>query len=159
MDQQSTYELPTLPEDAIEGQYSEASEEEGPHSTDPKSYEENARSIIKTKKKRKEREQKKNLKPLKLFQVNPHCQGITQNTPRIVFVIAPTKPSLLQHKISRQERPVVKIKEKYNKLNVYGEEVEKFIRKVEQIAQIEGERDEDLAMQMEFWTKEQRISD
>ncbi|MBW0561016.1 hypothetical protein O181_100731 [Austropuccinia psidii MF-1] len=65
----------------------------------------------------------------------------------------------LQQKARRQERSVVKIKAKDYNLNFDGEEVEKFIRKVERIAQIEGETDEDLEMEMAFWTTKPRISD
>ncbi|MBW0493445.1 hypothetical protein O181_033160 [Austropuccinia psidii MF-1] len=58
-----------------------------------------------------------------------------------------------------QEMTVVKIKAKDYNLNFNGQEVEKFIRKVEIIAQIEGANEEDLAMQMAFWTTDPRISD
>ncbi|MBW0506179.1 hypothetical protein O181_045894 [Austropuccinia psidii MF-1] len=75
------------------------------------------------------------------------------------FFPTPTNPSPLQHQTFRQERPVVKIKAKDYNLNFNGEEVEKFISKVERIAQTEGAREEDLAMQMAFWTTDSRISD
>ncbi|MBW0577412.1 hypothetical protein O181_117127, partial [Austropuccinia psidii MF-1] len=82
-----------------------------------------------------------------------------QTHQRRAFFSTPTNPSPLQHQILRQERPVVKIKAKDYNLNFNGEEVEKFIRKVEKIAQIEGAREEDLAMQMAFWTTDSKNSD
>ncbi|MBW0503885.1 hypothetical protein O181_043600 [Austropuccinia psidii MF-1] len=89
----------------------------------------------------------------------PATEPSTQNIPRRVFVTIPNDPSPLQHKVPRQEIPLVKIKAKYYNLNFDGEEVEKFIKKVERIAQIEGETDEDLAMQMEFWKTNQKVND
>ncbi|MBW0590578.1 hypothetical protein O181_130293 [Austropuccinia psidii MF-1] len=85
------------------------------------------------------------------------------NTPRRVFVSTPTKSSLLhsplQQEIPRKERSVVKIEAKNYNLNFNGEEVEKFIKKIERIAHIEGATEEDLAMKMAFWTTDSKISD
>ncbi|MBW0568057.1 hypothetical protein O181_107772 [Austropuccinia psidii MF-1] len=89
----------------------------------------------------------------------PETEPRTQNIPRRVFVTTPNNPSPLQQKAPRQERPVVKINAKDYNLNLDGEEVEKLIKKVERIAQIEGATDEDLAMQMAFWTTNQKVSD
>ncbi|MBW0468349.1 hypothetical protein O181_008064 [Austropuccinia psidii MF-1] len=73
---------------------------------------------------------------------------------RRAFVSTPNNPSPLQ-----QESPVVTIKEKDYNINSNGEEVHKCIEKVERIAQIEGETDEDFAMQMAFLATDPRISD
>ncbi|MBW0487776.1 hypothetical protein O181_027491 [Austropuccinia psidii MF-1] len=51
------------------------------------------------------------------------------------------------------------MKAKDYSLSFNGEEVEKCIRKVERIPQIEGAREEDLAMQMVFCTIYSKISD
>ncbi|MBW0465070.1 hypothetical protein O181_004785 [Austropuccinia psidii MF-1] len=75
------------------------------------------------------------------------------------FFPTPTNPSPLEHQILIQDRPVVQIKAKYYNLNFNGEEVEKCISKVGRIAQIEGAREDDLAMQMAFWTTDSKISD
>ncbi|MBW0500417.1 hypothetical protein O181_040132 [Austropuccinia psidii MF-1] len=69
---------------------------------------------------------------------------------RRVFSSTPTNPSPLQHQILREERPVVKIKGKDHNLSSNGEKVEKFIRKFERIAQIQGSREEDLETQIAF---------
>ncbi|MBW0573611.1 hypothetical protein O181_113326 [Austropuccinia psidii MF-1] len=89
----------------------------------------------------------------------PATESRPSNIPRIVFVLTPTHPSPLQQEIPRKERSVVKIKAKNSNLNFNGEEVEKFIKKIERIAQIEGATEEDLAMQMAFWTTDSKISD
>ncbi|MBW0509412.1 hypothetical protein O181_049127 [Austropuccinia psidii MF-1] len=70
----------------------------------------------------------------------------------------PTNPSPLKHQILRKEMPFYKIKAKDYNLNLNEEEVEKCIRKVEKIAQIDGARKEYLAMQMAFWTTDSKIS-
>ncbi|MBW0472817.1 hypothetical protein O181_012532 [Austropuccinia psidii MF-1] len=81
------------------------------------------------------------------------------NIPRRAFVSTPNNPSPLQKQVLKQERPLVKIKAKDYNFNFNGEEVEKFIKNVQKIAQIEIEKEEDLAMQMAFWTTDPRISD
>ncbi|MBW0517871.1 hypothetical protein O181_057586 [Austropuccinia psidii MF-1] len=57
------------------------------------------------------------------------------NIPRRAFVSIPNNPSPLQQK-----------------------KLEKVMKKVERIAQIEGETDEDLEIKIAFWTKNPRIS-
>ncbi|MBW0566115.1 hypothetical protein O181_105830 [Austropuccinia psidii MF-1] len=89
----------------------------------------------------------------------PATESRPSNTPRRVFVSTPTNPSPLQQEIPRKERSVVKIKAKNYNLNFNGQEVEKFIKNTEIIAQIEGATEEDLAMQMAFWTTDSKISD
>ncbi|MBW0563275.1 hypothetical protein O181_102990 [Austropuccinia psidii MF-1] len=70
----------------------------------------------------------------------PEKNPIINNIPR-AFVSTPNNPSPLQQQVLKKERPVVKIKEKDYNLNFNGEEVEKFIKKVERISQIEGAAD------------------
>ncbi|MBW0512418.1 hypothetical protein O181_052133 [Austropuccinia psidii MF-1] len=89
----------------------------------------------------------------------PATEQRTQTHQSSAFFSTPTNPSPLQKQINRQERTVVKIKTKYYSLNFNGEEVEIFIRKVERRAQIKAAREEDLAMEMEFWATDSRISD
>ncbi|MBW0532342.1 hypothetical protein O181_072057 [Austropuccinia psidii MF-1] len=89
----------------------------------------------------------------------PETQPRPQTHQMRAFFSTPTNPSPLQHQILRQESPVVKIKAKDYNQNFNGEEVEKFIRKVERIAQIEGAREEDLEIQMEFCTTDSKNSD
>ncbi|MBW0462425.1 hypothetical protein O181_002140 [Austropuccinia psidii MF-1] len=89
----------------------------------------------------------------------PATESRSSNTPRRVFVSKPTNPSPLQQEIPRKERSVVKIKAKNYNLNFNGEEVEKFIKKIERIAQIGGATEEALEMQMAFWTTDSKISD
>ncbi|MBW0541774.1 hypothetical protein O181_081489 [Austropuccinia psidii MF-1] len=183
MNQQSTAELPPLPEDTVEGKYAEDSKEED-QTVQIQSLMKQMQDLLLTqsKKKGKRREQKSYTpgaspsEPTLPRHFRPEDSPIsttpgpratstsetepkTQNIPRRVFVTTPNNPSPLQQKVPRQERPVVEIKEKDYNLNFDGEEVEKFIRKVERIAQIEGATDEHLEMQMEFWTTEPRISD
>ncbi|MBW0516778.1 hypothetical protein O181_056493 [Austropuccinia psidii MF-1] len=158
MNQQSTSDLPPLPEDTGEGQYAEESKEEGQKSTNTKSFEKMQELFLtQSKKKGKRREQAsytpvaspseptlpKHVRheyspisptpgPRETF--TPETEPITQNIPRRGFVPTPNNPSPLQQRVPSPERPVVKIKAKYYNINFDGEELEKFIRKVERIA-------------------------
>ncbi|MBW0529273.1 hypothetical protein O181_068988 [Austropuccinia psidii MF-1] len=89
----------------------------------------------------------------------PATEPRSSNFSRKGFVSTPTHPSLLHQEIPRQERSVVKIKAKNYNLNLNGEEVEKFIKRIERIAEIEGETEEDLAMKMACWTTDSKNSD
>ncbi|MBW0537030.1 hypothetical protein O181_076745 [Austropuccinia psidii MF-1] len=89
----------------------------------------------------------------------PATEPRTQNIPRGAFVTTPNAPIPLQKQVLRQERPFFKIKEKDYNPNFDVEEVEKCFRKVEIIAKIKGETDEEQAMKMTFWTTEPRMSD
>ncbi|MBW0514768.1 hypothetical protein O181_054483 [Austropuccinia psidii MF-1] len=64
----------------------------------------------------------------------PETEPRAQKIPRRGFVTTPNSPSSLQKKYLRQERPVVRIKARDYNPNFDGEEIEKFIRKVERIA-------------------------
>ncbi|MBW0493713.1 hypothetical protein O181_033428 [Austropuccinia psidii MF-1] len=54
--------------------------------------------------------------------------------------------------------PIVKIRAKDYNLWLYGKDVEGLIKKVENIAEIEGESGKDIARQIAFWTKDEEIS-
>ncbi|MBW0548799.1 hypothetical protein O181_088514 [Austropuccinia psidii MF-1] len=138
MDQQSTSKLPPLPEDTVEG--NSPSEPTLPRHIRPEDS-----PISPT--------------PGPRAIYTPETNSRINNIPRRAFVYTPNNPSPLQQQMLKQERPVVKIEAKDYNLHFNGEEVEKFIKNVERISQIEGETDEDLAMQMAFWTTEPRISD
>ncbi|MBW0577642.1 hypothetical protein O181_117357, partial [Austropuccinia psidii MF-1] len=181
--EQSTSKLPPLPEDTVEEQYEEESEEE-----DQSEHVKNILSQLQIlltgskKKKGKRRESTsytpgaspseatlpRHVRPEESpisptpgprATSTPATEPRSSNVPRKVFVSTPTHPSPLHQEIPRQERSVVKIKAKNYNLNFNGEEVEKFIKKIERIAQIEGATEEDLAMQMAFWTTDSKISD
>ncbi|MBW0522705.1 hypothetical protein O181_062420 [Austropuccinia psidii MF-1] len=183
MNQQSTPDLPLLPEDTVAGQYEEEIEEED-QTVQIQSLSKQMQELLLTQSKKQGKRSEKasytagaspsestlprhvrpedspiSPTPGPRETSTPATEPITQNIPRIVFFTTPSNPSKLQQKSPRQQRPVVKIKEKDYNLNFDGQEVEKFIRKVEIIAQIEGATDEELAMGMAFWTKEPRISD
>ncbi|MBW0491707.1 hypothetical protein O181_031422 [Austropuccinia psidii MF-1] len=82
-----------------------------------------------------------------------------QIIPRRAFVSTPNSPSLLQQQVLRQETLVAKIEAKYYDLKFNGEEVKTFFKKIERIAQINGEKYEDLAMGMAFWKTDPKVSD
>ncbi|MBW0531241.1 hypothetical protein O181_070956 [Austropuccinia psidii MF-1] len=63
-----------------------------------------------------------------------------------------------QKEISQNNTPIVKIRLKDYNLWFDGMEVERFIKRVEDIAEIEGESGRDIARQISFWTKNQEIS-
>ncbi|MBW0543167.1 hypothetical protein O181_082882 [Austropuccinia psidii MF-1] len=182
MDQQSTSKLPPLPEDTVEGQYEEEDGEEDQTVKIQSFMKQMQDFLIQTSKKGKRRQSMPNTpgnspsEPTLWRHIRPEDSPISStlgpratstpeteprinNIPRRAFVSTHNNPRPLQQQVLKQERPVVKIKAKDYNLNFNGEEVEKFIKKVEIIAQIEGESDEDLAIKMAFWTTEPRMSD
>ncbi|MBW0525370.1 hypothetical protein O181_065085 [Austropuccinia psidii MF-1] len=66
--------------------------------------------------------------------------------------------SLLKKEISRNNTSIVKIRPKNYDLWLDGEEVERFIKGVENIVEIEGESGRDIEIQLSFWTKDHNIS-
>ncbi|MBW0569684.1 hypothetical protein O181_109399 [Austropuccinia psidii MF-1] len=156
MHQQSTSNLSLLPpEDTGEEQYAEESEEED-QDVQIQSLMKQIQDILSAQSKKKE---KRRCSTSYTPGGSPTTEPRPQTHQRRAFFSTPRNPSALQHQILRKERPVVKIKARDYNLNFNGEEVEKFIRKVERIAQIEGARKEDLAMQMAFWIAGSKISD
>ncbi|MBW0585610.1 hypothetical protein O181_125325, partial [Austropuccinia psidii MF-1] len=148
MDQQSTSKLPPLPEDTVEGQYEEEDGEED-QTVKIQSFMKQMQDFLHI------RPEDSPISPTP----GPRATSTPETNPRRAFFSTPNNPSPLQQQVLKKESLVVKIKAKDYNLNFNGEEVEKFIKKVERIAQIEGATDEDLAMQMAFWTTDPRISD
>ncbi|MBW0523058.1 hypothetical protein O181_062773 [Austropuccinia psidii MF-1] len=66
--------------------------------------------------------------------------------------------SPLQQEIPQNNTPIVKIGPKDYSLWFDEKEVERFIKRVENIAEIEGGSGRDIERQMSFWTKDQEIS-
>ncbi|MBW0464568.1 hypothetical protein O181_004283 [Austropuccinia psidii MF-1] len=183
MNQKSTSDLPPLPENTVEVQYAEESEEED-QKVQIQSLMKKFQDLLLTQSKNKEkiREQTSYTpgaspsEPTLPRNVRPEDSPISPtpgpratstpatepralSIPRRVFVITPNNPSPLQQKFPRQERPVVIIRAKDYNPNFDGEGVEKFIKNLERIAQIKGSTDEDLEMQMAFLTTDQKLSD
>ncbi|MBW0516579.1 hypothetical protein O181_056294 [Austropuccinia psidii MF-1] len=78
-----------------------------------------------------------------------------QNTlPRRVNISAQI-PNPLHQEIPRKTTPIVKIRARDYNLWFDGKDVERLIKKVENIAEIEGESGRDIARQMAFWTKDE----
>ncbi|MBW0585629.1 hypothetical protein O181_125344 [Austropuccinia psidii MF-1] len=67
-------------------------------------------------------------------------------------------PSPLQQEVPRNNTVIVKIRPKDYNLWFYGKEVERFIKRVENIMEIEGASGRDIARQISFWTKDKDIS-
>ncbi|MBW0462750.1 hypothetical protein O181_002465 [Austropuccinia psidii MF-1] len=183
MNQKSTSDLPPLPEDTVEGQYAEESEEQDQRvkmqimMRKMKDF-----LLTQSEKKGKGREQvfftpgaipseptlprhvRPEYSPILPIpgprtKFTPETEPKPQNIQRQDFVPKPDSQSTLQQQAPRQEITVVKVKAKDYNLNFDGEKVEKFIKKVERIAQIGGEKDEELAKDMEFWKTELKVSD
>ncbi|MBW0543842.1 hypothetical protein O181_083557 [Austropuccinia psidii MF-1] len=66
--------------------------------------------------------------------------------------------SPLQQEIPSNNTPIFKIRPKHYNLWFVGKEVERFIKRVENIAEIEGASGRDISRQISFWTKDQDIS-
>ncbi|MBW0562414.1 hypothetical protein O181_102129 [Austropuccinia psidii MF-1] len=66
--------------------------------------------------------------------------------------------SSLHQEIPRNTTPIVKIRAKDYNMWFDGKDVEIFIKKVENIAEIEGESGKDIARKIAFWTKDEEIS-
>ncbi|MBW0582304.1 hypothetical protein O181_122019 [Austropuccinia psidii MF-1] len=67
-------------------------------------------------------------------------------------------PTPLHQEIPRNTTPIVKIRAKDYNLWFDGKDVERFINKAENIAEIEGESEREIARQIAFWTKDEEIS-
>ncbi|MBW0553321.1 hypothetical protein O181_093036 [Austropuccinia psidii MF-1] len=136
MNQQSTSDLPPLPEDTVEGQYAEESAEED-QTVQIQSLMKQMQELLltKSKKKGKRREQESfklgaspskptlprhvrredspiSPKPGPRAISAPATEPRTQRIPRRVFFTTPNNLNPLQQKVPRQEGPVIKIKAK-----------------------------------------------
>ncbi|MBW0486999.1 hypothetical protein O181_026714 [Austropuccinia psidii MF-1] len=78
-----------------------------------------------------------------------------KNTLTKRFNINAQASSPLQQEDPRNSTPIVKIRPKDYSLLFDGKEVEIFIKRVENIAEIEGAIARDIARQISFWTKDQ----
>ncbi|MBW0491838.1 hypothetical protein O181_031553 [Austropuccinia psidii MF-1] len=74
------------------------------------------------------------------------------------FNIYAQDSSPLQQEIPRNNTPIVKIIPKDYNLWFDGKEVKRFIKRVENIVEIEGASGRDIARQIFFWEKDQNIS-
>ncbi|MBW0518858.1 hypothetical protein O181_058573 [Austropuccinia psidii MF-1] len=79
------------------------------------------------------------------------------NLPKRVNIHAQAS-SPLQQENPRNNTPIVKIRPKDYSLWFNGKELERFIKRVKNIAKIEGESGRDIARQISFWSKDQEIS-
>ncbi|MBW0537097.1 hypothetical protein O181_076812 [Austropuccinia psidii MF-1] len=98
---------------------------------------------------------------------SPFSRPIASSTPftsqrpntipkRVNFYAQASRP--LQQYIPRNNTPIVKIRPKDYNLWFDGKEVERFIKRVENIFEIGGASGMDIARQISFWTKDQDIS-
>ncbi|MBW0490323.1 hypothetical protein O181_030038 [Austropuccinia psidii MF-1] len=87
----------------------------------------------------------------------PYTEKIKNTLPRRVNISAQI-PTPLHQEIPRNTTPIVKIRSKDYNLWLDGKYVERFIKKVENIAEIEWASQRDIARQIEFWTKDEEIS-
>ncbi|MBW0471642.1 hypothetical protein O181_011357 [Austropuccinia psidii MF-1] len=154
MVQKSSSNLLPLPEDTVKRQYSEESEEEDKTESIQASH-----SWPTLPSHVRHEELPSSPTPLPRETYTPETESRLQLHQRREFLSTPTKPSTLQQQIPRKEITVEKTKAKDYKLNLNGEKLEKFIRKLGRKSQNEGDNGGDLAMEMAFWTKYPRISD
>ncbi|MBW0540760.1 hypothetical protein O181_080475 [Austropuccinia psidii MF-1] len=87
----------------------------------------------------------------------PYTEQRQSTLPRRVNISSQI-PTPLHQEIPRNTTPIVKIGEKDYNLWLDRNDVERFINKVENIAEIEGESGRDIARQIAFWTKDEEIS-
>ncbi|MBW0556190.1 hypothetical protein O181_095905 [Austropuccinia psidii MF-1] len=162
---QSTSKLPPLTEETVEGNYEQESEEEDqseyPMRIFKETQEQMAQNPSEPSLPRHVRAEESPISPTPgpRETSTPATESRPSNIPRRDFVSTPTHPSPLKQEIPRKERSVLNIKAMNYNLNFHGEEAEKCIKKTERIAQIEGATEEDLAMQIAFWTTDSKISD
>ncbi|MBW0517513.1 hypothetical protein O181_057228 [Austropuccinia psidii MF-1] len=76
--------------------------------------------------------------------------------PKQVNIHAQTS-SAFQQEIPQNNTPIFKIRPKDYNLWFDGKEVERFIKRVGNIAEMEGESGRNIARQISFWTKDQEI--
>ncbi|MBW0543019.1 hypothetical protein O181_082734 [Austropuccinia psidii MF-1] len=183
MNQQSTSDLPPLPEDTVEGQYAEESEEED-QTVQIQVLVKKMQDLLLTrsKKKVKRREQLSYTpgaspsEPTLPRHVRPEDSPISptpgpratstpkteqrsQSIPKKVFLTTPNHPSILQKEIPKVTSPIVKIRATDCNIVFDGNEVEKFIKRVEAEAEIEGASGEDIARQVIFMSASEEVKE
>ncbi|MBW0592979.1 hypothetical protein O181_132694 [Austropuccinia psidii MF-1] len=87
----------------------------------------------------------------------PYTEQRPSTLPRRVNISSQI-PTPLHQEIPRNSTPIVKIRAKDYNLWFDGKDVERFIKKVENIAEIEGASGRDISRQIAFWTKDEEIS-
>ncbi|MBW0578875.1 hypothetical protein O181_118590 [Austropuccinia psidii MF-1] len=95
--------------------------------------------------------------PRPLATSTPYTEQRPNTLPRRVNISSQI-PTPLHQEIPRNTTPIVKIRAKDYNLWFDGKDVERFIKKVENIAEIEGASGRDIARQIAFWTKDEEIS-
>ncbi|MBW0510054.1 hypothetical protein O181_049769 [Austropuccinia psidii MF-1] len=171
MNQKSTSDLPPLPEETVEGQYAEASAEEDER-VQIQSLMKKMQDLLLTRSKKKGnmREQTSYTpgaspsEPSLPRHVRPEDSPISptpgpratstpkkeqrsQSIPKKVSLTTPNHPCPLQKEIPKATSPIVKIRVKDYNLVFDSNEVENFIKRVEEEAEIEGASGEDIARQ------------
>ncbi|MBW0527485.1 hypothetical protein O181_067200 [Austropuccinia psidii MF-1] len=158
MNQQSTSELPPLPEDTVEGKYAEESEQED-QTVQIQSLMKRVLDLLSKQSKNKGKTREKTFytpgdspsEPTLPRHVMPEDSPISptpgpratstpktkqksQSMPKKVFLSTPKHPSPLQKEIPKVTSPIVKIRAKDYKLVFDGNEVEKSMKRVEAAA-------------------------
>ncbi|MBW0560407.1 hypothetical protein O181_100122 [Austropuccinia psidii MF-1] len=87
----------------------------------------------------------------------PSTEQIQSTLPRR-FNIHSQMPTPFHQKIPRNTTPIMKIRAKDYSLWFDGKDVEIFIKKVENISQIEGKGGREIARKIAFWTKDEEIN-
>ncbi|MBW0564457.1 hypothetical protein O181_104172 [Austropuccinia psidii MF-1] len=95
--------------------------------------------------------------PRPMAKSTPYTEQRSSTLPRRVNISAQIHTPLHQE-IPRNTTPIVKIRDKDYNMWFDRKDVEIFIKKVENIAEIEGASGRDIARQIEFWTKDKEIS-
>ncbi|MBW0535928.1 hypothetical protein O181_075643 [Austropuccinia psidii MF-1] len=165
MDQQSTSELPPLPEDTVEGQYAEESEEED-QTVQIQSLMKQIQDLLLTQsqKKGKRREQTSYTpgaspsEPTLTRHVRPEDSQISPTPgPRATSTSKTEQRSQsIQKKVTS---PIVKRRAKDYNIPFDGNEVETFIKRVEAEAEIEGASEEDIARQVIFMSASEELNE
>ncbi|MBW0562772.1 hypothetical protein O181_102487 [Austropuccinia psidii MF-1] len=181
MDQQSTSELSPLPENTVEGQYAEESEEED-QTVQIQSLMKQIQDLFLTqsRQKGKRREQTaytpgaspseptlpRNVRPEDSpispkhgprATCTPKTEQRSQSILKKVFLTTPNHPSLLQKEIPKVTSPIVKIRAKDYNLFFDGNKVQKFIKRVEAAAEIAGASGEDIERQVLFMSASEEV--
>ncbi|MBW0486859.1 hypothetical protein O181_026574 [Austropuccinia psidii MF-1] len=177
MDQQSTSELPPLPEDTVEGQHAEESEEED-QTVQIQSLMKKMQDLLLKQRKKKEKRWEKTsytpgassseptlprhvrpedspISPIPGLRATstPKTEQISLIIPKKVFLSTPNHPCLSQKEITKVNSPIVKIRAKDYNIVFDSNEVEKVIKIVEAEAEIEGAGGEDIARKIIFYVK------
>ncbi|MBW0583295.1 hypothetical protein O181_123010 [Austropuccinia psidii MF-1] len=183
MNQQSTSDLPPLPEDTVEGQYAEESEEED-QTVQIQSLMNQMQDLLLTQSKKKGKRREKTVytpgaspnEPTLPRHVRPEGSPVSptpgpratstpkteqrsHSIPKKVFLSTPNHSSPLQKEISKVTSPIVKIRAKDYNLVFDGNGVEKFIKRVEAAAEIAGAIGEDIARKVIFMSASEEVKE